>query len=149
MNRNKIIIFTAITALFFSCAQKKVFDREDSFHSYMEKVVAHKFQPKEIIFVLNNGRCGTCYQEDIHQLQDIFRENTIPKTIILAEAAPSIQEPLSVLPKVHFFIDNNINLGKYGLAYGSDLVFLLENGKIEAWTPIKGSNMDFIRQNIK
>ena len=57
MNRNKIIIFTAITALFFSCAQKKVFDREDSFHSYMEKVVAHKFQPMEIIFEIGRASC--------------------------------------------------------------------------------------------
>lgn len=132
---NKHLYIALILLFLGGCASQKHFDREKELRAYLADIQHLDTHEPGIsyVFILNNSLCGTCVDETLAFIRGSFSERAEKKIILTGRKSVQMEKLFADMKNTVVLPDKENKLAKYGLAYTTDYMFELKNGKIEYW----------------
>lgn len=136
MNKKSVLLILLLSSLFgFACTNSEPFERSSDLFRYLQKeqnLDIHKKEKVQLL-ILQVGNCGACTREVLK-----FVEETLPKLpdttfVLMARNDSTIEANLAKITNAKVLSDDKQMLGKYGLRYVTDYLFVFEKGEITNW----------------
>ena len=128
------IVFVAL--LFLTSCDNKKFEREEYLSRYVDEKLKNDVPVtgEYNLIILQTLFCGACSDEVLDAINTSFSNDTLtPNIVVMQPSRKKIKEKLINLRHITYILDNENNIGRYGLNYPHDIYFRMSGTQIKHW----------------